>query len=174
MNRVRLTLCLYRLGLAVANDVSGRSIRDLADEHAVDRSSRLHARRRVDDVPCHERLAFRGTRLEADDGFTRVHCDPYLHVCLPGRPLADGESRADGALRVVLMRDGRAEDRHHRVADELLDRSSVSLELRAQVSVIRREQAAHVLGIHLLGARGKANEVAEEDSDDLAFFVGRR
>ena len=174
MNRIRLALRLHRLGLAVANGVSGRSIRDLAHEHPVDWSSRLHARRRVDDVPRDERLAFGCARLEADDSLTRVHCDPHLQVRLLGHPVADAESCADGALRVVLVRHGCTEDGHHGVADELLDRSSVTLELRAQASVIRREQAAHVLGIHLLGARRKADEVAEEDGDDLALLLDRR
>ena len=42
------------------------------------------------------------------------------------------EPGSDGALRVVLLSDRRAPDRHHRIADELLDRSAVSLdELRA-------------------------------------------
>ena len=52
----------------------------------------------------------------------------------PRRPIAvaDRERRADGALGIVLVRDRRAEERHHRVADELLDRAAVALELRAE------------------------------------------
>ncbi len=43
--------------------------------------------------------------------------------------LADRERGADGALRVVLVRDRSAEDGHHRVADELLDGAAEALEL---------------------------------------------
>jgi len=62
-----------------------------------------------------------------------------------------------------------------RVADELLDRAAVSLQLMAEPGVVGGEQRANVLRIELLGARGEANEVGEEDGDDLAFFArGRR
>ena len=54
--------------------------------------------------------------------------------------VADRERGADGALRVVLVRDGRAEDRHHGVADELLDRAAEALELRAHARVVGLEE----------------------------------
>ena len=79
----------------------------------------------------------------------------------------------DGALRVVLVRDGRAEDGHHRVADELLDRAAEALELRAHARVVGLEKAPHVLGVHPLRARGEADEVAEEAGDDLALLALR-
>ena len=68
-------------------------------------------------------------------------------------PVTDRERRADGPLRIVLVRGRRAEHGHHRVADELLDRAPVPLELGAQASVVRRQHAADVLGIELLGLR---------------------
>ena len=82
-----------------------------------------------------------------------VDADAELELCLLVEdPVADGERGADGALGVVLVRDGGAEDRHHRIADELLDRSAEALELVAQARVVRAEQRAHLLRIHLLGA----------------------
>ena len=36
--------------------------------------------------------------------------------------------------------------------------------------MVRPEQRAHLLGIHALGARGEADEVGEEDGDDLALL----
>ena len=36
------------------------------------------------------------------------------------------EGRADGAFGVILVRDGRAPQGHHRIADELLDRTAVA------------------------------------------------
>ena len=50
------------------------------------------------------------------------------------------------------MRDGRAEERHHGVADELLHRAAEALELRAQALVVGREDRPHVLGVELLGS----------------------
>ena len=68
---------------------------------------------------------------------------------------------------------GRAEHRHHRVADELLHRAAEALELVAQARVVGPQQRAHLLGIHLLGARREADEVGEEDGDDLALLEPR-
>ena len=84
-------------------------------------------------------------------------------------PVADGERGPNGALGVVLVRDRRAEERHDRVADELLDRAAEALELRAQALVVRAEQRLDVLGIELLGARREADEVAEDDGDDFTL-----
>ena len=50
-------------------------------------------------------------------------------VALLAAPIADRERGADGPLGIVLVRDRRAEDRHHRVADELLDRAAAALDL---------------------------------------------
>ena len=88
-------------------------------------------------------------------------------------PVADGERRSHCALGVVLVRDRGAEHRHHRVADELLHRAAEALELVAQPRVVRPEQRAHLLGIHALRARGEADEVGEEDGDDLALLEPR-
>ena len=43
--------------------------------------------------------------------------------------LEDPQPRAHGALGIVLVSHGRAEDGHHGVADELLDRAAVALDL---------------------------------------------
>ena len=47
-------------------------------------------------------------------------------------PVADRERGADGPLRVVLVREGRSEQRHHGVADELLDGAAEAFELGPQ------------------------------------------
>jgi len=59
------------------------------------------------------------------------------------------------------VRDRRAEDRHDRVADELLDRSSERFDLGSQTRVVRTEDRTHVFGIELLGASGEPDEVDE-------------
>jgi hypothetical protein len=84
--------------------------------------------------------------------------------------LAHGECGADGALRIVLVRDGGPEDRHDRVADEFLHRPAEALDLRPQAPVVRRKHGAHVLRVELLRASGKADEIGEEDRDDLPLF----
>ena len=58
-----------------------------------------------------------------------LELDGRLAVVQLGDRVADRERRADRALGVVLVRDRRAEQRHHRVADELLHRAAVALEL---------------------------------------------
>ena len=70
------------------------------------------------------------------------------------------------------MRDRRAEERHHRVADELLHRAAATLELVTQPLVVRRQHRLHVLGIEPLGSAGEADEIGEQDRDDLPFRVG--
>ena len=69
------------------------------------------------------------------------------------------------------MSDGCTEERHHCIADELLHRAAVSLELRSHPPVVGAEHSLDVLGIQRLGLRGEADEVAEEDGDDLALTM---
>ncbi len=169
-----LALRLHRLGGPVVDRVAGRAPGRLADEDAVDRRVRLEPRRRVDDVAGDHALALLRPRAERDERLPGVDADAELELgLLVEDPVADGERRADGALGVVLVRDGSAEDRHHGVADELLDGAAEALELVAQAGVVRAEQRAHLLGVHLLSARGEADEVGEEDGDDLAFLEPR-
>src|SRR5204863_2872787 len=75
------------------------------------------------------------------------------------------------AIPIAFVRDRRAEDGHHRIADDLLDRAAVPLELVAQAGMIERKQPAHVLWIELLCLRGESNEVDEDDGDDLSFLA---
>ena len=75
--------------------------------------------------------------------------DAELELLLDGE-VADRERRADGALGVVLVCGRRAEERHHRVADELLDGAAVSFELGANALVVRPEDRLDVLGIQRL------------------------
>src|SRR4029077_16791439 len=81
---------------------------------------------------------------------------------------------ANGALGVVLVPDGSAEEGHHRVADELLDGAAVALQLLPETGLIWREELCDILGIHLLRARSEADKVAEEDGHDLALFARER
>ena len=72
------------------------------------------------------------------------------------------ERRADRALGVVLVRDGRSPDGHDGVADELLDRAAVALDQPAAGVEVAREQLAGVLRVAALRGGGEADEVGEE------------
>ena len=127
--RLRLALHLHRLELLVLEDALGRAIRLLRDRDPVHRRGALQPRGGIDDVARHDPLALLGTRAESDDCLARVDPDPHLQrerwvfcVQLLDR-LQDAKAGADGPLGVVLVRDGRSEDGHHRVPDELLDRA---------------------------------------------------
>jgi hypothetical protein len=173
-DRLRLALRLERLGLAVVDHVVGRPVGRLADKDPVHRRCRLQSRGRVDDVTRRHPLTFGGARAERDERLAGVDGDPHLELVLLVRPVADRKRGADGAFRVVLVRGRRAEERHHRVADELLDGAAEPLELTAQVCVVRPEKRADVLGIELLGPGGEADQVREEDGHDLALLARSR
>ena len=111
--------------------------------------------------------------VERDERFAGRDADVDLQVSAGSKLLTDRQRGPDGALGVVLVRDGRAEDRHHRVAHELRDRAAVPLEDCAQLGVIRLQEALHVLGIHPLGARREPHEVGEQHRHDLALLAER-
>ena len=102
-----------------------------ADDHPPARRRRLQPRRGIDDVPGRQRLA----RARAP---TVTTASPVLTAARAAsssraprsapRSLEHAEPGAHRALRVVPVRDRRAEHRHDRVADELLDRAAVLLD----------------------------------------------
>ena len=57
------------------------------------------------------------------------------------------ERGPDGALGVVLVRDGCPPHRHHGVADELLDDAAVALDRLASGVEVPGHQVAHLLGV---------------------------
>jgi hypothetical protein len=83
--------------------------------------------------------------------------------------LGDGVSRADGRARgaqgVVLVQLRRAEDRHHRVADELLHRAAVRLDRAPYRVEVTRHQRAVGLGVELAREPRRLDQVAEENRD---------
>ena len=85
------------------------------------------------------------------------------------------ERRADGALGVVLVRDRRAPDGHHRVADELLDRAAVALDQRGGRSRSSAESSSRVSSASRSSeARREADQVGEEDGDEPPLGRGGR
>jgi hypothetical protein len=64
-----------------------------------------------------------------------------------------------------------SEDRHDRVADELLHRATVPLHDRLHTLEIPGEQCPKRLRVELLSELGRARDVAEEHRDDLPLLT---
>ena len=141
-------------------------MRRLSDQDSVRGCGCLESCRGVDDVPGDHALPFSRTSVECDKRLPRVDADAdgkpelRLPVELIDRG-ADRKSGAHRALGIVLVGNGRTEDGHDRVSDELLDRAAVTFDLASQPSVVRREQGADVLGVELLRSAGEADEVRQ-------------
>ncbi len=110
----------------------------------------------------------RRARAERDERLAGRDPDAQLEPFLEGE-VADRERRPDRALGVVLVRVGRPEQGHHRIADELLDRAAAPLELGADAVVIRAEERRDSSGSSSSAFAVKPDEVAEEDGDDLSL-----
>ena len=136
-------------------------------------------------------LAWRGGLLQACGGVNRVAGDQCLTVGrvagyhLPGvdsgseadgyatfcveldiqkpQALADLGGRPHRAKRVILVQLRNAEDRHYRIADELLDRPAVALDDRAHLGEVAAHQRAHRLWVELLTQTRGARHIGEQD-----------
>ena len=127
-----------------------------ADVHLVRRRRLLEPRRDVHGVAGDETLARARDDLAGVDADARLHAERRQRVA----HLVRGSQRAQ---RVVLVQHRHAEDGHHRVADELLDRAAVALDDRLHPVEVAREQRAQRLGIRRLAERRRAGDVAEDD-----------
>src|SRR5205085_5391974 len=68
--------------------------------------------------------------------------------------IAYADRRADGALRVVLVGGGRAEEREHAVAGQVLDRPAERLDGRDDPRDRLTDDQLQLLGVEPLGERG--------------------
>ena len=166
-DRLCLALGAYRLECQVLDRARGREVRCLADEDAVDGRGLLEARCDVHEVR-DEPLAFPRADLGFEERLTRRHADPDGELCALrslgeiGDSVPDLERRPHGSLGVVFVGDRCAEDGHHGVADELLDRPAEVLDVPAKPGVERLEEPAHVLGVEPVCERREADEIGEE------------
>ena len=137
-------------------DLLGGRVRGLADGDRHRRGRRLQAGGHVDRVAGEEALARAGVDVEAHQGLAGVDADADLDGLAgdarQGVDLVDQpQAGAHGALGVVLVQYGHAEDGDHGVADELLDRAAVGLHRRAGDGVVAAQEGVDQLGVVALG-----------------------
>ena len=141
-HRLGLALQLVLAGVLVGDRRLGRALRRLADEHRARLGGRLDARGGVDEVAGDHALP---VGAERDRRLAGQHAGPSRERRVElGHRGDQVERRPHRALGVVLVRDGRPPHRHHRVADELLDRAAVALDqpLRRSRSSARAARAS--------------------------------
>ena len=84
----------------------------------------------------------------------------------------DVERGAQCALDVVPVRDRRAEDAHHRVADVLVDRAAGALDRAVGELEVTREDPMDILGVAPARHPCVAGEIGEQDRDLPALAGG--
>ena len=181
-DRLAFPFHLERPGELGDERVTDEALRRMADENRPGPRRSLEPRREV------RRVADRGVvHLEvvadgADDHRTGVNPDPHLQLEAArgggrvegGEGVANRERGAHGAVRSVLVGDRGAEERHQAVAGERVDDALDGVDLAERERHVLLEEIAILLGIHALGERRRADEVAEEDRDELALLERRR
>ncbi len=154
-------------GAHVRDRCFGRALRRVPDEHAPRVRFGLDARGGVDEIAGDHALPF---GPDGDGSLPGEHPGASAQCRIQVGDTGDEVERsADGALGVVLLRDGCAPDGHDRVPDELLDRAAVALDGRARLLEVAGEQLAGVLCVASLGGGREADEVREQDGDEAAL-----
>ena len=167
LHRLRLALGVDRRRLAVLDHAGGGVVGRLLDEDPVDRRGVLQPGGGVDHVSRDQPTLGARARLERDEDLARVDGYPDLELLFLAHPVADREGRPHRALGIVLVRDRGAEDRHHGIADELLDGAAADLQLGPEPVVERTQNRLDVLGVERVRPRGEADKVGEQDAHDL-------
>jgi len=141
--------------------------RRVVDQHLARLRCLLQTRCNVDRVAGRQPLLGAGDDLagsEADAAF-----DPEAPEALPH--LQRGPA---GTQCIVLVRNRDAEHGHDGIADELLNRASVSLDSLLHALEVAGEQRAQGLRVSRLPQRRGADDVAEEDGYDFALQTARK
>ena len=110
-----------------------------------------------------------GTRVQPDAHAERhAVLDPHL-VGVLAHGVADVQRCVAGALRMIFMRDRRAEQGHDAVAGVLIDRAFEAVHAVRKYCEELVENAVPLLRIELLRQLHRALHVGEEDGDLLAL-----
>ena len=150
----------------------------LAQEDLVGGGGLLEASAHVHRIAGDQALAGRGVAghhlagIDADPHAQPLPVHPLEIAVQRGEGLPHADRGADGAERVVLVQARDPEDRHHGVADELLDGAAVALDHGGHLVEVAAHHAAECLGIEPLPERGRPRDVGEDDRHDLSD-VGR-
>ena len=98
---------------------------------------------------------------------------PSLEVVVqPGERVAHLDRCANGAQRIVLVKLGQAEDRHHRVADELRELPAVPLDDGPDPLEEGRHDLVQRLRVEPLPEPCRVDDVGEEDRHHSAEALG--
>ena len=79
--------------------------------------------------------------------------------------------RGERAPRMVRIRLGRAEYRHHRIPDVLVDHAAAIQDRLAYLGKIRIEHFHHLVGVELLGDGGEIADIGKQHRH-MAFLAG--
>ena len=164
----RLTLALQRQrldGIRLDRD-SGQTQRRLAEQGLTGLRGLLQPRGNVDGVTRREPL------LGASDHLAATDADPALDAEL-GQGQLHLRRRPERAHGIVFVHGRQPEDRHHGVADELLDDATVALDDRLHPLEIAREQGTERLRVERLAERRRTGDVTEQHGHDLAPLARR-
>ncbi len=162
-HRLSLSLQVERLQRFDLDGVTHQLECRLAEKHLTRLSGLLQSGGNVNHIPRREALLGTGNDLSCHDA--NASLDPEV-----GQSLAHLDSRPAGAEGVVLVRERDAEDRHHRVADELLHRAAVAPDDLVHPLEVARKQRPQRLRIRRLPQGRRAHHIAEEHAHDLALL----
>ena len=119
-----------------------------------------------------------------DDDGPRLHADADAEPVDPPAPadlvgelphlLHDPQSSEEGALGVVLVRDGRPEEREHSVAGQVLDRPAERLDRPHDAADGVADHELQLLRLEALPQGGGPDEVGEQSGHEPPLLTHRR
>jgi len=136
-------------------------VRLLADQDLSRVSRLLQPRRDIHSIADRQVLALGHQHGPGVHPGAKSQLDPHVggHV---RQPLADLRRRPHRSQRVILPHARDPEHRHHRVANELLDRPAVALDHRADLLEVTVHDSPQHLRIQLLPKRRGTRHIAEQ------------
>ena len=160
----------------VRDGSGGGCVRRGTDDHLPGLRDRLQPAGRVHDIThggvvtaraqrAHQHLAGVDADAHADFGGS-LGAEPFEVFLHP-------ERGAHRSLGVVFVGDGRAEDRHQRIADHLVDLAAVGDDVGRESFEAEIHQILDVLRIGTLRESSEADEVGEQHRRHAAFVMAR-
>jgi hypothetical protein len=171
-----LALDLERSAGTHIEEAPHQSLGGFADEHRAWFRQRLKPRGEVRGVADRRVVGLEIAADRADHHWTGVDADAHEKLgALPAANLlgelhdgvADRQRGRDRAVGRVLVGDRCAEQSHEAVAGDLVDDALDPVDFTEGEPQVLVQQIMVLLGVEPLGDRGRPNEVAEEDRDEL-------